>query len=264
MTSSGTSWALPRRFVHRRDLLRELVVRDMKLRYKRSYLGVAWTLVNPLAQLLVFDFVFRVLFKVETPNYTAFLFIGITSWNWFSASVIESTGAILQNKSLISQPGFPAALLPNVTVGSNLVHFLLTFPILFGMVLVLGIPITGAIVWLPIVILVQYVLTLSFSLLGACLHVNFRDTQYLLSIFLMLGFFLTPILYEMSIVPERYHPIYAVNPMAVVVDAYRAILIRGEMPELVSLSTVFTVSLVLFFLFYLFFRRASFGFVEQL
>src|SRR2546426_9390347 len=264
MISRGVHWALPRRLVQRRDLLRELVVRDMKLRYKRSYLGILWTLVNPLTQLSVFYFVFRVLFRVTVPNYTAYLCIGIPCWNWFSTALLESTGAILQNKSLIQQPGFPTAILPNVSVGSNMIHFLLTLPILLGLVSLSGIPITSAVAWLPLVILVQYGLMLSFALLAACLHVNFRDTQYLLGIALMLGFFLTPVLYEMSIVPERYRVFYMFNPMMHLIDAYRAILIRGERPDLVRLAIVAAVSLVQLNLFYRYFRRASTNFVEEL
>jgi lipopolysaccharide transport system permease protein len=263
MATSIAGWVLPRSLVYKRDLLRELVVRDMKLRYKRSYLGIAWTLVNPLAQLVVYSFVFRVLFRVTTPNYTPYIFIGITCWGWFQLAVLESTMAILTNRDLIRQPGFPAALLPNVTVGSQLVHFLLTLPVLLGLVLASHIPLTGAIVWLPFIILVQYVLTLSFSLLAASVHVNFRDTQYLLGVFLMLSFFLTPILYDIKIVPERYQPFYKLNPMAHIIDAYRAVLIRGERPDLVSLAMVGVAGLVLLRLFYLLFRRASVTFAEE-
>ena len=104
MTSGAASWTLPRRVVYARDLVRELVVRDLKLRYKRSYLGLAWTLVNPLSQLIVFYFVFSVLFGVDTPNYIAFLFIGITSWNWFNGALLQSTNAILDNRDLVRQP----------------------------------------------------------------------------------------------------------------------------------------------------------------
>jgi lipopolysaccharide transport system permease protein len=263
MTTSAAQWALPRRLIHRRDLLRELLVRDMKLRYKRSYLGIAWTLLNPLTQVLVYYFVFRVLFRVPTPNFVIHIFIGITAWNWFQASVLESTMAILANRDLIRQPAFPAALLPNVTVGSHLIHFLLTFPILIAIVIVNGIPLTVALLWLPIVIIVQYLLILAFSLLAACVHVNFRDTQYLLGVLFMLGFFLTPILYDLSIVPEKYRKFYALNPMGHLVEAYRAILIRGERPSLAALVAVAAVSAVLLRLFYMLFQRASSSFVEE-
>jgi lipopolysaccharide transport system permease protein len=235
----------------------------MKLRYKRSSLGIAWTLVNPLAQLLVYNFVFSVLFRVDTPNYMVHIFIGIASWNWFQGAVLESTMAILKNRDLIRQPAFPAALLPNVTVGSHMVHFLFTFPITFGLVVLNGIPITSAVLSLPIVILVQYVLTLSLSLLAACVHVNFRDTQYLLGVFLMLGFFLTPILYDVSIVPAQYQALYRLNPMTYLIGAYRAVLIHGRMPDLVPLLIVAAVSSVQLGLFYLLFQRASKGFVEE-
>jgi lipopolysaccharide transport system permease protein len=257
-------FSLPRRLVHRRDLLRELLARDMKMRYKRSHLGVAWTLMNPLAQLLVYNFVFRVLFRVDTPHYMIHIFIGITSWTWFQSAVVESATSIVQSKDLIRQPGFPAALLPNVTVGSHLIHFLLTLPVLLGLMLVDGVPVTPAILWLPVVILLQYVLILSLSLLVAGVHVQFRDTQYLLGVFLMLGFFLSPVLYDVSIVPERYRPFYMLNPMTHIIGAYRAVIIEGHLPALMPLAVVAACSTVLLGLTSRVFRHASRGFVEEL
>jgi lipopolysaccharide transport system permease protein len=263
MTSAVLGWTLPRHLVHKRDLIRELVAREMKLRYKRSYLGILWTLVNPLIQLLVYDFVFRILFRVNTPNYTAYLFVGITCWGWFSGALLESTQAILKNRDLIRQPGFPGELLPNVTVGTHLIHYLLTLPVTFGLLYVSGISVGGSLVWLPVVILVQYLLTLAFSLLAAVVHVNFRDTQYLLGVFLMLGFFVTPILYDIQIVPERFRVYYQLNPMTYLVDAYRAVLLRGEMPDLRHLGIIAAGSLVLLKLFYALFRRVGTSFVEE-
>lgn len=264
MNSSAARWRLPRRFIYGRDLVWELVLRDMKLRYKRSFLGLAWTLVNPLSQLLVFDFVFRVLFRVETPNYTVFLFIGIVSWNWFSAALLQSTNAILENRDLVRQPGFPSAMLPNVTVASHLIHYLIALPILFGLLVVSDVPISSSAWWLPVIIVLQYELTLSLSLFVAYLHVTFRDTQYLLGIFLMLGFFMTPILYDASIVPEAYLPIYRVNLMADLVEAYRAVLLHGVAPDPWSLLVVAGVSTVLLGLFYRLFKRASIDFAEEI
>jgi len=257
-------WALPRRIEYGRDLVRELVVRDMKLRYKRSYLGLAWTLVNPLSQLLVFAFVFQVLFRVETPNYTAFLFIGIVSWNWFSGALLQATNAILENRDLVRQPGFPSAMLPNVAVASQLIHYLLTLPVLFGLLVVSGVPITATAWWLPVIIAIQYLLTLSLGFFVAFLHVTFRDTQHLLGIFLMLGFFMTPILYEASIVPEQYLPIYDVNLMARLVAAYRAVLLEGHSPDVGSLGIVTVVSLLLLMGCHRLFRRASIRFAEEI
>ncbi len=247
-----------------RDLIWELVVRDMKLRYKRSYLGLAWTLVNPLSQLLVFDFVFRVLFRVETPNFTVFLFVGIVSWNWFQGALLQSTTAILENRDLVRQPGFPTAMLPNVTIASHLIHYLITLPILFGLMVVSDVAITATVLWLPLIIALQYMLTLALGYFAAYLHVTFRDTQYLLGIALMLGFFMTPILYEQSIVPDAYQPIYHVNPMADIIDAYRAVLLQGTAPDFSSLGLVAGASAIVLVISYRLFRKASIDFAEEI
>lgn len=264
MASGALASALPRRLVYARDLLRELVVRDMKLRYKRSVLGVFWTLVNPLAQLLVFDFVFRVVFQVQIPNYTSFLFVGIVAWSWFNGALLQATNAILENRDLIRQPGFPAAMLPNVTVVSHLIHFLLTLPVLAVLLMVTGVPFTPAALFAPVIILLQYLFTLGLAYLVASLHVTFRDTQYLLGIFLMLGFYMTPILYDVSTLPQGYQPYYRFNLFADIIDAYRAILLRGELPAAGPLLVVAAVSVLQLWAFRALFQHSSTRFAEEL
>ena len=113
------------RWLYVRDLLQTLVARNMKLRYKRSVMGFAWSLLNPLAQLLVFSFVFTTVLPLNIPNYTVFLFTGLLPWTWFSGGLIEATEAIVGNRELIRRPGFPTAVLPVITILSHLVHFLL-------------------------------------------------------------------------------------------------------------------------------------------
>ena len=122
-------------------------------------------------------------------NFSTYLFIGIVAWNWFSASLLQATTTIADNPGLIRRPGFPVAVLPVVTISSHLIHFLLTFPILFVLLKVNDIQITGALIALPILILLQFAFTLGMANILASIHVYFRDTQYLLSIALHLGFF---------------------------------------------------------------------------
>src|SRR6188768_4207585 len=119
------------RLIYIRDLLVTLVGRDMKLRYKRSILGIAWSLLTPLAQLAVFYVTFDVLLPLNVPNYLSFLFTGVLVWNWFQVSLYQATSTIVDNRELIKKPGFPTAILPVVTVASYLVHFLFALPILF-------------------------------------------------------------------------------------------------------------------------------------
>jgi lipopolysaccharide transport system permease protein len=263
-TSDFKTSLYARRVVYLRDLLRELVARDMKLRYKRSILGVAWSLVNPLAQLLVFVFLFRAVLPLNVPNYPSFVLSGLLAWSWFQSSLILATGAITDNRELIRRPGFPAAILPIVTVTTHLVHFLLALPVLLLFLVFSGGRLTETVLALPLVIALQFWLTLSLGYLVAAFHVTFRDTQHLLGVLLLLLFYLTPIFYDASAVPARYQPFYRLNPMVYLIDAYRAILIRGTLPDGLSLLGLSTLAGVLLWVGYTTFTWMSYRFVEEL
>ncbi len=252
------------RLIYVRDLLRELVMRDMKLRYKRSVLGIGWSILNPLAQLLVFGFVFRFVLPINIPNYSSFVFCGVLAWNWFQSSLLLSTGAIVDNRDLIKRPGFPAAILPTVRVTSDLVHFLLALPVLLVFLVLDGVRLSTMTLALPIVVALQYVLILALAYFVSTIHVVFRDTQYLLGVLLQLLFFLTPVFYDVHSIPPRYQFIYLFNPMMHVIDGYRSILIRGEFPDRVWLLVLSAAAGVLLTLGYRTFRRASYHFVEEL
>jgi lipopolysaccharide transport system permease protein len=246
------------------DLLATLVNRDMKLRYKRSVLGIAWSLLNPLAQLLVFGFIFHFILPMSIPNYTVFLFIGILAWNWFQSALNQATGAIVENGELIRYPGFPVMVLPIVSVTSHLIHFLIALPILILFMILSGVAFSGALLALPLVITLQFFLSLSLAYLVATLHVTFRDTQYLLGIALMLGFFLTPIFYSMDEIPEQLTSLYQLNPMLHLINAYRSIFLTGTFPEARPLLILGAVCLGLLWIGYRAFSRASNHFVEEI
>lgn len=249
---------------HFRDLVFELVVRELRIRYQRSVLGIGWSLLNPLLQLLVFFFVFRWIVPVNVANFPVFLFIGILVWNWFQACIQFGSSVITDNPSLIRQPGFPTMILPVVTVAAQLVNFLLSLPILFGVLLLSDVPLTAWVLFLPIVIALQFVVTLAILYLTAAVHVSFRDTQYLLGIALLLGFYLTPVFYDARAVPEAFATAYRLNPLVSLLEAYRAVLLRGEAPDLRLLAIVGLVSSALLTASYRFFHRASHHFVEEL
>ncbi len=262
------SFAAPlhrQRLVYLRDLVRELVTRDMKLRYKRSVLGVAWSLLNPLAQLLVFSFLFGVVFPFNVPNYPSFVFTGVLAWSWFQSSLVVAAGAITDNRELIRRPGFPSAILPAVTVTTNLIHFLLALPVLLIFIMAGGSNLSTTALALPLIIVLQFGLTLGLAYIVATFQVTFRDTQYLLGVILLLAFYLSPIFYDARAVPAQYQLIYSLNPMVHLVDAYRAILLRGELPSGSSLLAVAATAIVLLWLGHnVFFRRASYRFAEEL
>jgi lipopolysaccharide transport system permease protein len=252
-----------RRLVHLRDLVWELVGREIKVRYTRSVLGVAWALVTPLAQLLVFSFLFRQVLPAGVPNYAAFTFCGVLVWGWFQSSVLFSAAAIVDNRDLIRRPGFPAAILPLVTVGTNFVHFVVALPVLLLVLLVSGLPVTPAVLALPLVVALQFVLTLGLAYVVAAVHVTFRDTQHVLGVGLMLLFYLTPVFYDAAAVPQRYRPLYDLNPLVHLVGAYRAILLGGGPPAPAPLLGLAVLGAAGLRLGLVVFARASDRFAEE-
>jgi lipopolysaccharide transport system permease protein len=247
-----------------RDLVRELIARDIKLRYRGSLLGIVWTLLNPLAELLVLLFVFSLIMRVEIPNFGAYLFTGLIVYGWFQTSVNFATGAIVGNRELVRRPGVPVVVLPIVTVASNMVHFVLSMPILVGLLLVSGVPVSWTVLALPVLVVLEFVLVLACAYPVATIHVWFRDAQHVVRIALQLLFYLTPIFYEARSVPAEIQWVYRLNPLAHVVDAYRAVLIRGELPSAWSVWYPFGLSVVLLAAGVAWFRRASQRFADEL
>jgi len=239
--------ARPARWLHIRDLLRELIARDIKLRYRGSIFGVAWTLLNPIAELFVLLFIFSTVLSLDIPNYPSFLFTGLLVYGWFQSALLFATGAVVNNRELVKRPGVPVAILPIVTVASTLVHFVIALPVLFALLLVGGAHFTSALVMLPALIAVQFVLILGISYAVATIYVWFRDAQYLLRVGLQLLFYLTPVFYETHSVPTKYQGLYHLNPMVWMLAAYRGVLLDGAYPDphtMISLILIVAVLLV--------------------
>lgn len=252
------------RLEHVYDLLVELVGRDMKIRYKRSVLGIAWSLLNPLLQLCVFVIVFQHVLPLDIPNYPLFVFIGLLVWSWFQSALMAATTSIVDNRELIKQPHFPAAILPVVMVITNWIHFVLALPILFGMLALSDLPFVPVMLLLPLLMLIQALLIVSASYFLAALHVTFRDTQYLLGVFLLMGFYLTPIFYDFSVIQGPYRFFLQLNPVLQLVEAYRAILLHGELPPVTPLLLMGLLSGALLLWGYRLFTHSSYTFVEEL
>ena len=246
------------------DLLHELVSREMKLLYKRSLLGIAWTLISPLLQLAVFTFVFSVVIPMNVPRYSSFAFTGLLVWNWFSTSLFQATGLITTNRPLIRLPKFPAAILPVVTVMTGMVHFLLALPILIVFLEIDGVELKPVIFFLPILMLLQFAVTVTYAYPLAALNVTFRDTQHTLGVLLQMLFYLTPIFYQADNIPPEVRPLYYLNPMVSIVEAYRAVLIRGVQPDWGALLLIAAVTSVILPIGHQIFASASDRFVEEL
>lgn len=253
-----------RKIAHFFDLLRVLVDRDMKLLYKRSALGIAWTLINPLLQLAVFSFVFRSVIPINIPQFSSFAFSGLLIWTWSQTALFQATGLITSNKALIRQPNFPTAILPVVTTMTGLIHFLLALPVLIIFLAVDGVQPSSVLFVLPLLMVIQFVLTVGLAYPLAALNVTFRDTQHTLGVLLQMLFYLTPIFYDLNSVPKEFQPLYQLNPMVPLIEAYRAILLKGTQPDWQALLIVSLVVAVILPIGLAIFRRQSNTFVEEL
>jgi len=252
-----------RRWIYLRDLLRELVAREMKIQYKRSALGIAWSLANPLLQLLVFGFVFKFILAVAVPKYSAYAFTGMLVWSWFQMSLAQGARSITANRDLVRRPGFPSAILPVAAVTTNFVQFMLAFPILILFLLLTRSQLGLSVVALPLVIACQFVFMLSVSYLLAAVNVVFQDTQHILGVVLQMLLFLTPIFYDVKAIPAAFRPLHQLNPLGQLVDAYRAILIQGAWPGAMPLAALSLVGALLLYFTYQLFMRMSHRFAEE-
>jgi len=188
-----------------RGLIQSLVGRELKARYRGTILGFLWSFLNPLLLMIVYTIVFGFIIRPRDPAfegspwlYALFLFCGVLPWVWFSSSSLESTNVLMVHGNLIKKILFPAEILPIVVISSNLIHFLFGLPILFLFIPIFGKSFTLFILFLPLVILLQYIFSLGFSFLLSSLTVHFRDIKDLLANFLTFWFFSSPIVYPIT------------------------------------------------------------------
>ena len=204
-----------------------LFAREVKARYRGSVLGFFWSFINPLLLLLIYTFVFSYVLP-RGPGlepYALFMFCGILPWTWFSSSLAESANVLMAGGNLIKKVLFPAEVLPIVTVLANLVHFLFGLPILVGFLIYYRPALQlGDLAWFPVVVLVQLLLTLGFSLILSALTVHFRDLKDILGNVMTLWFFATPIIYYWKVAPEKIRPLLNLNPFTHLAITYQEIL----------------------------------------
>ncbi|OCQ93931.1 ABC transporter [Oscillatoriales cyanobacterium USR001] len=236
----------------------------MKLLYKRSTLGIAWTLISPLLQLAVFSFVFKSVIPINVEKFTSFAFTGLLVWNWSQNALFQATGLITSNAALIRQPRFPTTILPVVTVTTGLIHFLLALPVLIIFLFIDGVKPQPIILMLPLLIVLQFAITLTFAYPLAALNVTFRDTQHTLGVLLQMFFYMTPIFYDFSSVPQKFQGLYQLNPMVSIVEAYRAVIIKGVPPNWQALLIITVITAALLPIGHRIFKRQSYRFVEEL
>ena len=256
-----------------RELVRNLVIRDLKVRYKNSVLGILWSLLNPLLMTIVFTLVFSLMLRSDIPDYPVFFMCAYLPWSFLSDTVVGGTNSIVGNAHLIKKVYFPREVLPVADVLSGLVNFLLALVVLFGMILVFQVQLSAAVLLLPVIIATQILFILGLVFFLSTANVFYRDTQHIMQVVMQAWFFLTPIFYPIDIIPESATIlgvslnlqlwVRRLNPMASLVASYRDILLRGAVPGLDFLLRTIVTCLAVFIIGYLIFCRYSKVFGEE-
>lgn len=215
-----------------RSLTWNLVMRELKARYRGSVLGFMWSFLNPLLLILVYTLVFSINLRFEMAReFVPYLISGLLPWLWFSSSLLESSGSILAGGNLIKKVLFPAEVLPIVVVISNFIHFLFSLPILLVFVFIFKRPIGLSLMVVPVIMLLQMVFTIGLALLFSALCVHYRDIQHILGNLMTLWFFLTPIVYQPGQIPPKIQFGLNLNPVTPLIYAYQRIFYAGQFPE---------------------------------
>lgn len=247
-----------------RGLLLSLTQRELKARYRGSVLGFLWTFLNPTMQMAVYSLLFSVWMRQKIENYTYFVFIGLLPWIWFTTSVGGGASSISDRRDLLTKVRFPAQVLPATVVATNLVNFLLAMPLLLVLGVAFGHYPTWHILLFPVVVFVQLWVTLALAYLFSAINVTFRDLQQILSNVLTMWFFVTPIFYRASTLPEHFRDLLVLaNPMGVMATSYQAIFYDGEVPALGPLALWMGIAVALMWLAAGLFERRREEFAEM-
>ena len=247
-----------------RELLYFLAWRDVKVRYKQTFLGVLWVVLQPVFMMLIFTLFFGRLVGVPSDGipYSLFALAGLLPWTFFAAASTTSGNSMVNNAGLITKVYFPRLIVPTASVVAALVDFTLSFAVLGVLMVYYGVSLTWSILMLPVLVLLLAVLALGFGTWAAAINVKYRDVRFALPFFIQLWFFASPIIYPMSIVPERWRKVLALNPMVGVIEGFRSALFgRKDFDwQAISLTAVIALALLVYAAFS--FRRMEKSFAD--
>ncbi|MBV9973155.1 MAG: ABC transporter permease [Candidatus Eremiobacteraeota bacterium] len=247
-----------------RWLLVELVIRDLRLRYRGTYVGFLWTLLNPVVYMAIYTFVFGFMLNVGIHRYPAYLLAGLVPWTWFLTAVTQGVSAIQDGRMYVGKTVFPTEALVVVPVLSNMINFVLSLPLLLIVDAIFRVHIGWSLLCLPLIVAIQFVLTYGVLLLLSTYNVFYRDIQQLISLFLTFVFFVNPIFYTLSQVPQVLHPYLLADPITPIIMAYQDIFFYGTWPSALTLAYAALFSIVIYFVGKLVFDRHIDAFPEYL
>jgi lipopolysaccharide transport system permease protein len=246
------------------DLLFALAERDIKVRYRRTLIGIGWAIIQPLFQMIIFSIIFGKFAKIETGQipYPVYIYSALVPWQFFSRSLTEASMSVLGNAGVISKIYFPRVILPLSVILSAGFDFLFVFAVLILLMIIYGIFPSLNIIFFPLFLILQLMCALGVALWLAPINVKYRDVKYTLQFLNQIWFFATPIVYPPHIIPEKWRIIQFLNPMTGIVEGYRWALLGTQPPESSHLLISISIILLLFISGFIYFHRQEKDFAD--
>ena len=246
------------------DVVRVLALKDFKIRYRNSALGFLWSLLNPLAYMAILTVVFSLLLRVSIPNYAPWLLLGLLIWRFFSIGTGQSLSSVVGNPSLVGKVYLPRYLIVLSNNLANLLGAALEFIALLPLIVLLGVRLTPFVLLLPLILGLEFLLIFALSLALSALNLKYRDFYQMWDIALQLGFFLSPIIYDPSLIPVRYQLVYFLNPVTRLINSTRDIFLYSRLPSFFDIAIVLSADAILLCIGLLVFRHFEPRFAEEI
>lgn len=247
-----------------REYLKTSVKKEVRGKYKNSFLGVLWSFLNPLLQIMVYAIVFPLILQNKQENYVIFLCCGLIPWTFFASAINRSAFSFVENGNILKKVYFPREIIPISVVTSEAINFLISTLIILAFVIFGGLGITKYIVFYPLVFIAQYIIVLGISLIISSVCVYLRDLQHFIGVALQLLFYAAPVVYAPENIPANYQWILKFNPMTYIIKSYRDIFYNQNMIDINSLLVIILIGIFVCIIGYMIYNKLQKGFAEQL
>ena len=251
------------RLYNYRELLKSNVKKEIRGKYKGSFLGVLWSFLNPLLQVAVYAIVFPYIMRVKTDNYLQYLIVGIIPWTFFTTVLNQGMIAVRMNSGIIKKVYFPREILPISVALSGLVNFFISCIIILLFCVFGGLGISWHLLLLPVFAIIQFFLCLGIVMALSAINIYIKDVEYIVTFIVNMLFYATPILYPATLFPENIRWILYINPLTELVEAYRDIFMYHQLPSLLPFAYLVGITAFIFFIGLLIFRKLEKGFAEE-
>ncbi len=247
-----------------KDLIISWTWREIRIRYSQSIVGSAWAILQPLSLMIIFTLIFSLFLKVPTTGipYPVFAYTALLPWTFFSNALSTAIPSLVNNMGLVSKIYFPREILPVSSVIANFIDFLIATSIYVVLLIIYHISLSWTIVFVPLIILVQLILTIGITLAASAVNVFYRDVRFVIPLALQLLMYASPIIYDVSSVPANLKPFYFLNPMAVIIDTYRRVILQNQLPDWPYFGLATLISVLILVLSYRYFKKAEREFAD--